>query len=258
MVAACASGLPAAEGWQSRPASAWTQEEALAVLSDSPWAQRVTLLQLSGRTLARLPDGSKVIYRESPELPPRIFSVELADFEPEQVDAVYAVRWSSAATVQQAFDRLEELASVLAGLQARSPELSADHYVLTARVVKPPVESAIDRMARGTVVDEMGRPIRDLPPQVADIFAGLSEEEVRARAELRSNRGLRLKPDRILRHGVGAGEGISFFFPRRHKGRASLPAGTAWAELRFRGKKGDTLKVRFPLAAMQVNGQPDY
>ncbi|MFQ5927299.1 MAG: hypothetical protein ACE5MH_07685 [Terriglobia bacterium] len=251
-------GAAAAEAWQSQPSSEWTQEEALAVLRNSPWAQRVTLLQLSGRTLGRLPDGRKVVYRERPELPPRIFSVELVGLEPERVEAVYEVRWSSAAIVQQAFARLEELEPVLANLQAPPPELSPEHYVLTARVAKPPVESGIDRMARGTVVDEMGRPRHDSPPQVADIFAGLSEEELRERAELRSNRGLRLKPDRVLRHGIGAGEGISFFFPRQHQGRPSLPAGTAWAELRFKSKKGDTLKARFQLSALQVNGQPDY
>ena len=143
-------------------------------------------------------------------------------------------------------------------MQAPLPELSALHYVLTVRVVKPPTESGHDRFTRALVYDQMGRPMRDEPPHVPDIFAGLSEEELSDRAELRTNRKQRLKPDRVLRHGLGTGEGVSFFFPRQRDGQAVLPEGTKWVELFFRSEKGDRLKARFKLANMQLDAQPDY
>ena len=100
--------------------------------------------------------------------------------------------------------------------------------------------------------------MRDEPPRVPDIFAGLSEEELSDRAELRTNRKQRLKPDRVLRHGLGTSEGVSFFFPRQHDGQAVLSEGAKWVEFSFRSKKGDKLKARFKLAGMQLDAQPDY
>jgi len=240
--------------WKKKPPAQWTLEEALAVLSNSPWAQEIRLLQFSGRLLGVLPDGSKVVYQEAANLPPRQYSVQPAVIEPEQAEAVYTVRWSSARLVQQALARLEELAPVLKEAQAPVPELSEDHYVLTAHVLKPPTESGTERFARAPVVDEAGRPLPDEPAKLADIFAGLSEEELRDRAELRTSGKLRLKPDRVLRHGVGTSEGVSFFFPRRHNGQPTLTSETKWAEFSFRSKKDDNLKARFQLANMH----PDY
>ena len=236
----------------------WTQEEALAVLNDSPWAQQVRVWQLSGRLLGRLPDGRTVVYQDAPNLPPRQYSVPVSSIRPERVEAVYAVRWSSARIVQQALERLRELAPVLHEMQAPPPELSADQYVLTARLVQPPTASAADRFAFATVYDEAGRPVRDEPPQVADVFVGLSDEELRDRAQLRIGNNANVKPERALRHGVGTSEGISFFFPRQRNGRPTLTPNTQWVEFSFQGKKGDRLKVRFKLAEMQIAGRPDY
>ncbi len=100
--------------------------------------------------------------------------------------------------------------------------------------------------------------MRDEPPRVPDIFAGLSEEELSDRAELRTSRKLRLSPERVLRHGLGTSEGVSFFFPRQYDGQAVLPEGTKWVEFTFRSEKGDKLKARFKLADMQLDAQPDY
>lgn len=254
-----ASALAAGEAWKTKPPAEWTQEEALAVLTNSPWAQRVTLLQWSGRTLARLPDGRTVVYREAPDLPPRQYSVEPVSTELEFLRAVYAVRWSSSATVAQALGRLRELAPVLAEMQAAAPELSPEQVVLTVRVVEPPAESSAEKLSRPAVIlDESNRAVPDRPPVVADIFAGLSEEELRRRAELVTSRKLRLKSERALRHGLGTSEGISFFFPRQLEGKAALPPGTEWAEFVFTGVKKDKLKVRFKLGEMRSDGQPDY
>lgn len=248
----------AQESWEQKPSAEWTQEEALAVLNDSPWAQQVHLWQFSGRLLGVMPGGAKVVYQEAPNLPPRVYSVQPITLEPERVRAIYGVRWSSATIVQQALERLRTVAPVLREMQAPPPELSADHYVLTARVVKPPAESGHERFARAMVYDQSGRPMRDEPPRVPDLFAGLSEEEVRDRTELRTSRKLRLRPERVLRHGLGTSEGVSFFFPRRYNGQPVLPKNTKWVEFSFRSEKGDKLKARFNLADMQLDAQPDY
>ncbi|MFQ5664352.1 MAG: hypothetical protein ACE5HL_11020 [Terriglobia bacterium] len=254
-----AGTLAAAENfWTRKPPAEWTQEEALELLNDSPWTQRVRLYQVTGRLLAQLPDGHKVIYRTAPNLPPRRYTVEPVSIEPELAPALYAVRWSSAAILQQALGRLQGIAPVLREMQAPPPELSPGHYVVTVRVVEPPQESRIESHSRPLLQDETGRPVRELPPQVADVFAGLDAEGLRARAELRIGRRRRLKPERVLRHGLGASEGVSFFFPRQENGRTTLPADTKWAEFVFVGEKGDKLKAKFKFKEMRVAGRPDY
>ena len=55
------SALLAEELWQAKPPTEWTQEEAVEVLNDSPWAHQVRLWQFSGRQLARLPNGRTVV-----------------------------------------------------------------------------------------------------------------------------------------------------------------------------------------------------
>lgn len=271
MLAPLAAGLAAAsllalspagragDFWKTKPPAEWTQEEAVEVLTSSPWAQRIRLPQWSGRMLAVFSDGTKAVSRETFDGPQRIFSETPEREEMETVQAVYEVRWSSAVAVQRALERLQALSPVVRELQAPPPELPADFYVVTARVVEPPAESAMEALGRPTLLDEStGRPVRDTPPKVADIFAGLSEEELRARTELNVMGKLRLKPERVLRRGTGAGEGISFFFPRRQEGRETLPAGTAWAEFVFESAKAEKLKARFKLKEMQAGGRPDY
>ena len=257
--------LAAGEAWESKPASAWTQEEAVKLLTKSPWTAPVVLQQMTGRQLARFEDGSTfgmwVVYRTSPDSPPRIFDQQPLEIKQEFVDATYAVRWSSAAAVQQALARLEELSPVVKEMQAGPPELAADAYVLTARVVTPPSESSVREMERRSRPLEdvnTGRPVYDEAPTLADIFAGLGEEELKARATLTTARKLQLKPARAVRHGVGTGEGISFFFPREINGAATLPAGTAWAEFVFQGPKGDKLKARFKMKEMTYQEKQDY
>ena len=251
----------AGEPWESKAASEWTQEEALKVLTDSPWGKQVTFLQQTGRLLAVFQDGlreRKAVYREGPNLPRRVFEERPDRIEPELVQAEYGVRWSSAAVVQQALARLKETSSVLAEAQAPPPELSPEHYIITARVVKPPAQSGIESLDRLWMTDEEGRPYRDRPPQVSDLFAGFSPEQLGERAELRTSNKTRWKPERVLRHGIGLGEGISFYFPRQQAGEPALPPGTKWVEFVFRGPMGNELKVKFELRKMQVNSQPDY
>lgn len=259
-LAAAHLAVLAGEAWESKPASAWTQEETLALLKKSPWTVQMEVLQLSGRQLARFANGTRAVYRSSPDYPPRVFSEEPVGIEMEYVRGIYAVRWSSAAAVQEALARLEELTPVMKEMQAQPPELPADSYVLTARVVTPPSEETARELERKTtqVPDQVGRPTYDEAPQVADIFAGLGEEELKARATLSTARKLQLKPTRAVRHGIGTGEGISFFFPRTVNGAPALPAGTAWAEFIFERRKGEKLKARFKMKEMVYQGKADY
>ncbi len=256
-----AGAVRAEEPWESKPAAEWEQEEAIQVLTDSPWGKKVRLLQFTGRMLAVFQDGvreQKVVYQEGPGGPTRQFSRQPNRIEPEVVEAEYAVRWSSAAIVQRAQARLQELSPVVATMYAPPEELPSGYYVLTAQVTKPPSESAFQHLDRPLIVGPDGRPRRDLPPQVSDIFAGLDEEELQQQAELRISKSGRLKPERVERHGLGAGEGISFYFPRRQDGEATLPPGSQWAEFVFESRDGQELKAKFKLEEMQANGRPDY
>ncbi|MBI2955934.1 MAG: hypothetical protein HYY26_01345 [Acidobacteria bacterium] len=254
--------LAAEENWKKKPPAEWTQEEVLAFLDDSPWAERVEVMQLTGRLLAVYGDDLRevrTVYQEEGAPTPRPLRDEPKRVEPELVRAVYAVRWSSAAIVQQALARLRELSPVLYDLQGPAPDLPTDTIVLTVRVVKPPAEMMTESLAHQPILrDENDRPIENPPPHVSDLFAGLSDDELRARAQLHTAKKIALPPARVLRHGVGAGEGISFFFPRSSQSAAALAPDTAWAEFAFTGRRGDKLKARFKLREMQINGRPDY
>lgn len=251
-------GLQAGEPWQEKPPAEWSREEAQQVLNDSPWAQEVRLLQPSGRILAVLANGRKIVYQESRSTAPRIFAQEPMRRTPELVEGVYGVRWSSAGIVQQAAGRLQELSPVLAEMEAETTDLDEGHIVLTCRVVQPPAEPTVDSLSWATYMDQDGRLRRDTPPQVSDIFAGLSAEQLQAAAELRTSEKLRVKPDRVVRHGLGASEGISFYFPRQADGKEMLPPGTEWAEFVFSSAENPDLKAKFKLDKMQVDGRADY
>jgi len=246
------------EPWKDKAASEWTQEEATQVLTDSPWGHEARLLHPSGRLLVELASGTAIVARDASGSLPLPAWAESAPLRPEMLEAVYAVRWSSADTVQAALERLQEFSPVLADVQAVPPELSAEHYVLTVRVAQPPTQPALARAWRTVAYsgDGMRPPVPSPPPPVADLFAGLSADQLKTQAELRTAKKLRVKPDRVLRHGLGVSEGICFFFPRRQDGQETLPAGTDWAEFVFAGST--ELKVKFKLKEMQVSGRPDY
>jgi hypothetical protein len=202
-----------------------------------------------------------VVYRSSPDSPPRIFDQQPLEIKQEYVDATYGVRWGSAVVVQEALARLEELSPVLKEMQAAPPEVPAEYYVVTARVVRPPGEDAtreMERRSRAVEDAHTGRPIYDAAPQVADLFAGLGAEELKARATLATAKKLQVKPARAVRHGIGTSEGITFYFPRTVNGAPLLPAGTGWVEFVFEGPKGDKLKARFKMKDMVYRGKADY
>ncbi len=260
LIVAIAAAAPAEKVWREKPASAWSEEETVGVLSKSPWAVPVEILQQSGRQLALFANGTRAVYRTSPDNPPRVFNQEPVTIEPELLRAVYGVRWSSAEAVQQGLKRLEELSPVIKETMAAAPEVPAGSYVLTVRVVTPPEETVGREFERKStrIDDEMGRPVYDEAPRVVDLFFGLKEEELKERATLVTSSKLRLKPEQAVRHGLGVSEGVTFFFPRTAEGRATLPAGTAWAEFLFEGRKGDKVKAKFNLREMVYRGKADY
>lgn len=253
--------LLAEDFWKTKPPEDWSQEELLQLLNDSPWTRKINLWQITGRRFAVFPDGSTALYQESPSSPVIQYSRELDRVEIERQHAVYAVRWSSASVVIETLAKLEKNSSVLAALQAPPPKIMPDYYILTVRVVQPPTLSGADKMSRATIYDQTGSrplPTTETETKIGDILGSLTEEELLKASELRTNRKLRLKPDKVLRHGKGAGEGVSFFFPRQTNGQPLLSPKTKWLEFRFKGKLGNQLKARFKLNEMQLAGQPDY
>ncbi|MGH9804504.1 MAG: hypothetical protein ACRD4D_04970 [Candidatus Acidiferrales bacterium] len=261
LLLAVALAPPAAgadQSWRNKPPAQWSQEEALEVLSESPWARTVEVYQPSGRKMGVYQTGERVVLQDTPTSPERLYQPPPIRTELELLLAVYAVRWGSASIIQQALERLEEQSSTLAEAQAPPPELSPGHYVLTARVVQPPAESALDRLGRATVRDEHGRMVEQLSAVGRDFFAGLSEEALRQAASLQISKGLALKPERAVRYGLGTGEGISFFFPRLSGGRPTIPANTDSVEFQFRSESGITLKAKFKLKEMKAGGKLDY
>jgi len=215
------------EFWRGKSAGEWTREEALAILTDSPWAREVVVSYYSGRLMEEVREGERnyISGRGKPTIP--VPTRETAR-EPERVQARYRVWWSSAAVVQEARKRLLQLAPpAVVDIEAPPPLAPPDHHVLTVRVLQPPA-----------------------PPE-SPLFQGLSGDELQARAELRTSKKLTLKPERAERRGVGAGASVSFFFPRRQAGQPTVPAETGEVKFEFKGEGGHSLTVKFNARELQ-------
>ena len=206
----------------------------MAVLTDSPWAKEVVVSYFSGRLVEEVKREERLYVGGRGKGTIRTATTRVHR-QPELAEARYMVWWSSAAIVQQARQRLRQVAPrAVTEFHAPPPVLSLEEYVLTVRVVRPPAQPT------------------------NHLFQGLGEGELIEGAELRTNRKLTFKPTRVVRDGLGAGTSLSFFFPRQQGTQSTLPAGTEWAEFMFKGKQGHALKVRFNLRDMQWAGQPDY
>lgn len=249
------------EFWEQRPPAEWTQEQAQDFLNDSPWGDKVSVYQFSGRMLGTLPNGDKVVVRDAPGAPPHHYSiggypVEPAGLEPERLRAVYGVVWSSAAIVRQTFERLRALSPAVADVHAPPPEIPDTEYAITVRVIQPPTED-YERLDRPLLVNSGGHPVREQPASASDLFFGMTPEELKAGAELRLPHHRTLEPEKAQRHGLGAGEGVTFFFPRQRNGQPTLTPEDKHVEFVFKGKDGSELKAKFDLRKMHVGGRPD-
>ncbi len=225
-----AMGASAKDEWQRKPAAQWTREEAIEFLTKSPWSKEVGVWQLTGRHVQETVRQQTQTYSDAPGEPPVTVSTATSSRAPEQVEARYRVVWSSAEIVRHGWERLKQIDPALAE-QFQPPEVSSGHHIVTVRVVKPPTVGAV-------------------------IFAGLSNEELRARAALQASKK-RLVAERAVVHGTGAAQAVSLYFPREENGRATL-AGAEVAEFVFESPAGDRLKHKFKLKEMAVGGKPDY
>ncbi|HEX9764112.1 MAG TPA: hypothetical protein VGA39_02415 [Candidatus Acidoferrales bacterium] len=211
--------LGAEEFWKKKPASAWTEKEALKVVRDSPWAKEQRILnpnrtlstgasiRVAGaqgdprdETQATLPpEAQRDPNREPPRRPP-----------PQDITrASYLVRWESAGPVEDAFARLEELGERKKALaEAPSPRLPANRYVVTVRILEPA---------------EPG----------PDVFDDLTLDTLRKRARLATRHG-EVAASEAERSGK---EAVHFFFQRDFNGKPLLDDGREQVEFYFRGDR---------------------
>ena len=209
--------------WKHKPPSEWTAEQAVHILRDSPWAKQVPFatappgkeasFSVSTRTGdcdpdAVLPNGSCLDQR--PRLPrdeTQQPGISFSNF----YYAIFLLRWESAAPVQAAFRRLEELGEHAGALyQSPPPRSPADRYVITMKVLRP------------------GRDLRDT-------FAERPNSQPMKRVRLKTSRGT-FTPVETERSGVGAGEAVHFYFPRERDGKPILDAKGGTVEFVFDGK----------------------
>lgn len=207
------------------PSTTWAQsdetqaiEETIQVLRNSQWAQERFILINTGR----LTDRPFIVGRQREAHP---------GLTPERLPAVYLVRWESAEPVLRAFARLEELGErVLAEFLARPPEdpdgANGDRYVITVKATEPPV------------------------PLTYDLLAHFSDEELEARAELKTSHGKSLPAARAARSGMGATAAVHFYFPRQVGGAPLIAQAEDWVEFSFAGRNQTTLKARFKKEAV--------
>jgi len=225
----------AGDFWREKPASAWTDEEALKVVRDSPWAKEEHIVQppftvTAGTGISTQSGERRGRSRRDADLPPLPPEMERPPDPnrppplPRREDftqASYLVRWESSGTVRAAFERLRELGmEASAEFQAPAPRLPDDRYVVTVKVTRPaqPGPDLFDGMDLGTLLD---------------------------RARLKTRRG-EVEPMEVERSGKGASAAVHFLFPREVKGRPLLESEKERVEFEFEGEQL-TLKSKFEI-----------
>ncbi len=215
-------GVWAGEVWKEKAASAWTAEEALKIVTDSPWAR--TKAVMSGRHATRAGSG-----QPRPVQPRRERSAAGQARPPSGQDwtlgpgdipvETYLVRWESAGPVTEAFARLRQLGmETSAEFQSPPPVLPADRYVITVKTLEPP---------------HSGK----------DLVEGLEAAELVKRAKLKTRRG-EVAPAEVARSGVGANAAVHFLFPREREGQPLLRMPSEVVEFVFKAER-QTLKQKF-------------
>lgn len=203
----------AGDVWREKPASAWTAEEALKILVDSPWAhERVVLTPPAA--------GRKDRRDEHDERGPVLGGVWEAGPRNLRTSS-YLIRWESARPVVEAFARLRELGmETSAEFQSPPPLLRDDRYTITMKTTEPP--------RRGS-----------------GFLDGLETAELQERARLKTFRG-EVAPAEVVQSGVGANAAVHFQFPREHNGQPLLRARAEVVEFIFKAERA-TLKQKFRL-----------
>ena len=225
-LALAANSVCAADFWLTKPPEQWSLEEALSLLTDSPWAKQVIVSHPTGRLLESKSQETRTYVTGQGK--PRYRSVVTkGQSQVEYVEARYTVRWSSARVLKQASHRLREVApQATADLYAPPPGQGPESVVVTVHVSQPPAAP------------------------MAHLFQGLPEEALLDGAELRTDRKEIVKPAGVIRHGLGAGESVSFYFPREQAAFPAPATDSGRLEFVFRGREGVVLKARFDRAAL--------
>jgi len=209
--------------WKQKPAAQWSHAEALRVVRHSPWAKveavvfRWNEIQASysistgkrhcdpdtidanGNCMQKMKLEPPVDDSQSPNGAPRL-----------SPSTAFLVRWESAAPVNQAFARLEELGErTLAAFLAQAPRVPVDRYVITVKLDQPGFAGF--------------EPFAATPARSPDL-----------RATLKTRRGI-VAPIEIEFTGTGTSAAVHFFFPRTLDGAPLLGPGIDAAEFAMRG-----------------------
>jgi hypothetical protein len=215
----------AGDFWREKPPSSWSADEAVELITDSPWAHEETIGWIRKGEPGE--DRSPIRSRPGEPLPPpsppsgRPPSPYEAGPAYGFVSASYLVRWESALPIKQAWVRLKELGELATShFQAPTPRLPEDRYVVTVKTTRPP----------------------DPEP---DIFLGLTEEDLRGRAQLKTPAAT-VHPLDVERTGVGAAAAIHFFFPRLVEGQPLFRLGRQTAEFSFESRHA-VLRSKFTI-----------
>ena len=209
--------------WKQKPPAQWSHAEALKLVRHSPWAkvEVVVFLRRENQPSYSIPTGTNHCDSDAVDANGNCLQkgrVEAPVDSSRQPDAApsltpstaFLVRWESAAPVNQAFRRLEELGErALAAFQAPAPRLPADRYVITVKLEQP-----------GFVGFEP--------------FAVTSAGSPDLRATLKTRRGV-VAPLEIEFTGTGTSSSVHFSFPRTLDGARLLGPERDSAEFALRG-----------------------
>src|SRR5260221_8840559 len=209
--------------WKQKPAAQWSHEEALKLVRHSPWAKveavvfRRTEIEASYSisTGKRHCDPDTIDANgncmQKMKLEPPVDSSRSPDGAPRlSPSTAFLVRWESAAPVNQAFARLEELGEhTLATFLAQAPRIPADRYVITVKLDQPGFTGF-------------------------EPFAATPARTPNLRATLKTRRGI-VAPLEIEFTGTGTSSAVHFFFQRTLDGTPLLCPVTDAAEFSMRG-----------------------
>ncbi|HXE75365.1 MAG TPA: hypothetical protein VNN18_07000 [Candidatus Xenobia bacterium] len=223
MVIVAAGAVWAGEVWNEKAASAWTADEALEIVTDSPWAKSKAVM--SGRHAVRAGSPQPRPARSSRDRGPTSQAPAPPSGQdwalgPDDIPVeTYLVRWESAKPVAEAFARLRELGlETSAEFQSPPPLLPGNRYVITVKTLEPP---------------HSGK----------DLLEGLEPAELIQRARLKTRRG-EVPPVEVGRSGVGANAAVHFLFPRERDGQPLLRGPSEVVEFVFKAPR-QTLKQKF-------------
>ena len=209
--------------WKQKPAANWSHAEALKLVRHSPWAkvEAVVFRRTEIEASYSIPKGRKHCDPDAVDqngkcmqkgkVEPPVDSSRSPNAAPTlSPSTAFLVRWESAAPVDQAFARLEELGEhTLAAFQARVPRLPEDRYVLTVKLDQP-----------GFVGFE---PFAATPARTPELRATLK------------TRGGTVAPLETEFSGTGTNAAVHFFFPKTVDGAPLLGPGPDTAEFAMRG-----------------------